>query len=33
VGLEAFWYEAMFLFLFAFVMIGLAVRKFRKRVA
>ena len=33
VGLEVLWHEAVFLFLFAFFMIMLAMKKFKKKVA
>jgi ABC-2 type transport system permease protein len=31
-GLTTLWDEALFLFLFAFAMLGLAIRKFKKKV-
>lgn len=32
-GMQSMWDESLFLFLFAFVMLGLAIRKFKKKVA
>jgi len=32
-GMEILWDEALFLFLFAFIMLGLAIKKFKKKVA